>query len=147
MAYYCAAVDEGVSYPAPFECSPEAEITEVRIEGNVTQDAFGRKVRGPVMVFIRILDRESRHTACTGVVYHANRDGDLPAITETNGDWSARLWYFEGQLHRDGGLPAVMIADGRKAWYVEGKLAREEDPWSQRHLFEQLRVIPVARIS
>jgi len=33
-----------------------------------------------------------------------------------------RCWYNnKGKLHRDGGLPAKILADGRQFWYQEGE--------------------------
>ena len=40
-----------------------------------------------------------------------------------NGD---KRWYVDGKCHREGGLPAIELADGHKEWYVDGKLHREE---------------------
>ena len=45
-------------------------------------------------------------------------------LTVTNAD-NTQEWYKEGQLHRDGGEPAVIANDGRKEWYKEGQLHRE----------------------
>ena len=53
-----------------------------------------------------------------------HRDGDLPAMESVNGD---KHWYVNGKLHRDGGLPAIVWADGDKHWYVNGKLHRADD--------------------
>ena len=33
-----------------------------------------------------------------------------------------------GQLHRDGGLPAIEWANGNKVWYVNGQFHREDGP-------------------
>ena len=51
-----------------------------------------------------------------------HRDGGLPAREYTNG---TNEWYVNGQLHRDGGLPAQEYANGDKFWYVNDKLHRE----------------------
>ena len=51
-----------------------------------------------------------------------HRDGDLPAIEWANGD---KEWYVRGQRHRDGGLPAIEWANGDKQWYVRGQLHRD----------------------
>ena len=42
---------------------------------------------------------------------------DGPANTWMDG---TELWYFNGQLHRDGGLPAIIYPDGRREFYVDG---------------------------
>ena len=47
---------------------------------------------------------------------------DGPAIEWYEGP---KVWYKNGQLHRDGGLPAIEGGDGRKEWYVNGKLHRD----------------------
>ena len=46
-----------------------------------------------------------------------HREGGLPAIECTSG---TKMWYELGQLHRDGGLPAVEYASGGKEWLVKG---------------------------
>ena len=53
-----------------------------------------------------------------------HREGDMPAIIWANG---TQLWCFEDRLHREGGMPAVMRADGTQMWYFNGKLHREGD--------------------
>jgi hypothetical protein len=53
-----------------------------------------------------------------------HRDGDLPAIIRPGGN---QEWYKKGRLHRDGDLPAIMLADGDQEWYTEGKLHRDGD--------------------
>ena len=50
-----------------------------------------------------------------------HREGGLPAVEYANG---TKEWYVNGELHREGGLPAVEWADGRKEWYVNGKYIR-----------------------
>jgi hypothetical protein len=30
-------------------------------------------------------------------------------------------WYKEGKQHRDGDLPAIILANGPPSWYKEGK--------------------------
>ena len=44
-----------------------------------------------------------------------------------NGDNGDKAWYLNGKLHREDG-PAVERADGYKAWYLNGKLHREDGP-------------------
>jgi hypothetical protein len=46
---------------------------------------------------------------------------DGPAIIRANGD---QFWFFMGDLHREGDLPAVELADGTKKWFVNGKYVR-----------------------
>ena len=46
-----------------------------------------------------------------------NRDGDLPAVMYANGD---QEWYLHHLRHRDGGRPAIVYTDGYLAWYVNG---------------------------
>lgn len=46
-----------------------------------------------------------------------HREGDLPAVEYANG---RKEWYKHGKRHRDGGLPAVEWADGDKEWWVDG---------------------------
>jgi hypothetical protein len=43
-------------------------------------------------------------------------------VVEENG---TKWWYKNGELHREGGLPAVVGADGTKWWYKNNQLHRE----------------------
>jgi hypothetical protein len=52
-----------------------------------------------------------------------HRDGGLPAVKRANG---YKAWWVNGKLHREGGLPAVEWANGRKEWYVDGKCHRPD---------------------
>jgi len=38
-----------------------------------------------------------------------------------------KYWYLNGELHREDG-PAVECPDGRKYWYLNGKFHREDGP-------------------
>ena len=50
--------------------------------------------------------------------YRPHRDGDLPAVILADGS----AYYFkDGKQHRDGDLPAVIRADGLVEYWVEGK--------------------------
>ena len=51
--------------------------------------------------------------------------GGLPAVENTDGQ--NRQWWVNGQLHRDGGLPAIEDDSGTKKWYINGKLSRNND--------------------
>lgn len=53
-----------------------------------------------------------------------HRDGDLPAVEFDDG---RREWYCHGKLHRDGDQPAVEGIDGDRHWYFHGKLHRDGD--------------------
>ncbi len=53
-----------------------------------------------------------------------HRDGDLPAIENPDG---SKAWYRNGQRHRDGDLPAIEDADGSKLWCQNGLLSRDGD--------------------
>jgi len=46
-----------------------------------------------------------------------HRDGGLPAVKRANG---YKAWWVNGKLHREGGLPAREFADGSKSWYLNG---------------------------
>jgi hypothetical protein len=54
--------------------------------------------------------------------YH--RDGDEPAVILADG---SRYWYKDGKYHRDGDEPAVILADGSRYWYKDGKWHRDGD--------------------
>jgi len=41
--------------------------------------------------------------------------------------WGNRVWYLNGERHREDG-PALETAAGGKAWYLNGKLHREDGP-------------------
>ena len=76
-----------------------------------------------------------------GRAYHARRvltDEELAwfraknihvKLFETNSvdSWGARVWYQNGQRHRDGDRPADIWADGSQAWYQNGQLHRDGD--------------------
>lgn len=51
-----------------------------------------------------------------------HRDGGEPALIMTNGD---KEWYWEGKLHREGGLPAIVKANGEQFWYEHGVLTKK----------------------
>ena len=47
---------------------------------------------------------------------------------EVPGPRGGRTWLdFDGNLHRDGDLPAVILADGSKLWYRHGEQHRDND--------------------
>lgn len=52
------------------------------------------------------------------------REGDLPAII---GFDDSLYWYENGKPSRGGDQPAVVKASGKKMWYKDGKLTREGD--------------------
>lgn len=68
---------------------------------------------------VLLVERQSFHTS---VVWTLNgklhRDGDLPAIEYANG---RREWYFQGMQHRENDLPAIEHANGSREWWVHGK--------------------------
>ena len=53
-----------------------------------------------------------------------HRDGDLPAVEWPDGQ---KEWYRNGLLHRDGGQPAVELSHGTKLWYQNDELHRDGD--------------------
>lgn len=53
-----------------------------------------------------------------------HRDGDLPAAIYSDG---YREWYQHGKLHRDGDLPAVVLPGVEEAWYRNGSRHRDGD--------------------
>ena len=52
-----------------------------------------------------------------------HRDGGLPAIEYSDG---GKQWWVNGKRHRDGGLPAIDFSDGTKSWWVNGTEVSEE---------------------
>lgn len=53
-----------------------------------------------------------------------HRDGNLPAVEYADG---RKEYWKNGKRHRDGDLPAVDCADGTKEWWQNGKLHRDGD--------------------
>ncbi len=53
-----------------------------------------------------------------------HRDGDLPAIIYTMG---TQVWCKHDKLHRDGDQPAIIHADGAKVWCKHDKYHRDGD--------------------
>lgn len=51
-----------------------------------------------------------------------HRDGDLPAVENCSG---GKVWCQDGEQHRDNDQPAVEYSDGSKIWYQRGKLHRD----------------------
>ncbi len=51
-----------------------------------------------------------------------HRDYDLPAVIQSNG---TKMWYQHGKIHREG-KPAVIWVNGTNCWYKHGLLHREE---------------------
>ena len=52
-----------------------------------------------------------------------HREGGLPAFEGADG---GKEWMVNGQLHREGGLPACEYADGGKEWWVKDQQVTEE---------------------
>ncbi len=53
-----------------------------------------------------------------------HRENDMPAVIETDG---AKYWYHAGQINRDGDKPAIVYADETKKWFQNGLLHRDGD--------------------
>jgi hypothetical protein len=53
-----------------------------------------------------------------------HREGDLPAIVLADG---SQKWYRDDKLHREGDQPAVVHASGSQEWYRDGKHCRDGD--------------------
>jgi hypothetical protein len=54
-----------------------------------------------------------------------HREGHLPAQTDSYG---GKAWLRHGQLHRESDKPAIEAANGDRAWYEHGKLSRRTGP-------------------
>ena len=50
----------------------------------------------------------------------------MPAYVGADG---SKLWYKNGQHHRDNDMPAIIHADGTKEWYKNGQLIKRETPF------------------
>jgi len=115
-----------------------ASLVEVRIEGVIGPYVVGEVVAKEITA-VRILTPEEKRAVWTGrfvcesgtQLWHGNgqlhREGDLPAVIYANG---GHAWYQNGQVHREGDLPAFIDGKGYQAWYRHGKRHREgeEDP-------------------
>jgi len=53
---------------------------------------------------------------------------DGPAIEYLSG---TKYWCINGEMHRDGNLPAVEFSNGDKFYYIHGKAHREDGPASE----------------
>jgi hypothetical protein len=53
-----------------------------------------------------------------------HRDGDLPAVVRANG---YKEWWINGMLHRDNDLPALIKANGDKEYWINRELHRSND--------------------
>jgi len=54
---------------------------------------------------------------------HLHRENDLPAIVRADG---SKAWAKNDKLHRDNDLPAVIYADGGKVWFKNGEFIKRE---------------------
>lgn len=68
------------------------------------------------------LERELKHENAVSM-QHALEKEPPAEILSGNKAWRDS----EGRIHRDGDLPAIIYANGRKEWYQKGKLYREGD--------------------
>ena len=65
-----------------------------------------------------------------GATFHYNsagqlhRDGGLPAVEWDDG---TKEYYVNDELHREGGLPAIEDADGYKEYWVNGVFIWSEE--------------------
>jgi membrane carboxypeptidase/penicillin-binding protein PbpC len=50
-----------------------------------------------------------------------------------------KAWYLEGKLHREDG-PAIEYANGHKAWYLEGEQLTEEEYNRRMNPVQQLTI-------
>jgi len=78
-------------------------LLEVRFEGVMSH--YGDKITGRRMTVVRKLSAEEICTAWTGNLVH--EDG-------------TQRWFRNGELHREGDLPAVIRADGSQRWFLNG---------------------------
>jgi hypothetical protein len=53
-----------------------------------------------------------------------HRNGDLPATEYLSG---VKEWYINGKLHRENDLPAIVLGSRGKEWYKNGELHRGND--------------------
>ena len=53
-----------------------------------------------------------------------HRENDLPAVVYKSG---TQYWYYNNSIHRENDLPAVIFANGDKYWYYKGHVHREND--------------------
>lgn len=53
-----------------------------------------------------------------------HRDGDLPAVIYADG---TRCWWKNGKRHRDNDLPAIICVNGDRGWFKNGLPHRDGD--------------------
>ena len=56
--------------------------------------------------------------------HQIHRDNDEPAIIGADG---SRAWYHHGKLHREAG-PAFIDADGTQHFWLHGKFMEQKEP-------------------
>jgi len=83
--------------------APPRALWEIRPEGKIIR--AGDTVTGQKTTAVRMLTSEERCAAWTGVL-----------VRETG----AQIWYRNGQLHREGDLPAMTHRNGDQSWYCNG---------------------------
>ena len=106
------------AYKLPFDCFNKSQggarkaLAEVTLGPDAaTKDDYEWVSR--TMTLVRIMSKEEERAVLSRPWVRTTRDGQ-------------RMWYENGRLHRDGGLPAVASADGTSmAWYRNGKLQRD----------------------
>ena len=54
-----------------------------------------------------------------------HREGDLPAVITSKG---GMVWYQKGMRHREGDLPADIWPNGSRFWFSNGELHRTNGP-------------------
>jgi hypothetical protein len=75
-----------------------------------------------------ILNAATKHVDADGdelwgdILGTVHRDGGLPAAILAAG---TRTWCQHNKLHRDGGLPAAIYPDGARWWFQHDKLHRD----------------------
>jgi len=84
---------------------------EVRLEGKIRRD--GDADTGEKMTIVRRLTAAERCAVWTGVLVRENGK-----------------WFVAGYVHREGDLPAVILANGTEQWCRYGQRHREDGrPW------------------
>lgn len=91
---------------------------------------FGNQFRRYVKPWLLSKSRNGVYCIYTNGTYiwfykneiHKNRG---PAIETDSG---SKMWYKNGRLNRGGDRPAIVRADGRTEWWVNGQRHREDGP-------------------
>lgn len=84
------------------------------------------KIEDKLCVYTLIsTDRGTYRAKCWYWAGQFHRNGDMPAIIYDDGTME---WYRFGRRHRNNDMPAMINANGSQIWFKRGKLHRDDGP-------------------